>query len=238
MNGFFVTVIPRALRRVLPLILVLGGAVTSLAFSSARGAPLDAVSYDFLSRQITVYGLYVPKPEEAKGGLAAELEARQNGIAVLGAHLDKACEGGSENPRLSSAWKTSLRSQGSEIYANGVLKIILTASLKEVYKEFGSPKIKGFKTPEGEAIAFRLPSLPQSAIGCGTVKVEILGKKYSAAPIAVSRDESVKRVNLLLGGGGVLRVGSPEDGALLEKSKFFEEALTESEILILPVVGG
>jgi hypothetical protein len=222
----------------IPLILFLGAAVTSLAFSAARGAPVEGVSYDFLSKQMIVHGYYVPKQGETKTGLAAELEARQNGIEVLGRHIGKACADGTANPRIASGWKGSLRSQGSEIFSNGVLRIILTANLKDVYRTFGSSKARNLKTPEGESIAFRLPSLPQGAISCGTVKVELFGKKYAAAPVLLGDDAGAKTIGLLLGGGGVLKVSSPEDASLLEKAKFSEEALSEGDVLALPVVGG
>lgn len=223
----------------LPLLLFVGAAVTSLAYSVARGAPSDGVTYDFLSKQMTVHGLYVPKPGETKNGLAAELEARQNGIAALGDHLGKVCTGGTSNANLTSNWRQSLRSQGSEIFANGVLRIILTASLKDVYKPYGSSKAKALKAADGGSIVFRLPALPQGAITCGAVKADILGKKFLAAPVLVGADEGVKKVNLLLGGGGVLKVSSPDDNALLENAKFAEGLQTEgADIVALPVVGG
>jgi hypothetical protein len=219
--------------------LFIGAAVTTLAYSVARGAPSDVVTYDFLAKQMTVHGLYVPKEGDVKTGLAAELEARQNGIAALGNHIGKVCEGGTANAMLAANWRQSLRSQGSEIFSNGVLKIILTASLKDVYKPFGSSKVKSLKGADGGNIVFRLPTLPQSVISCGAVKADILGKTFLAAPVLVGKEDGMKKVKLLLGGGGVLKVSSPEDNALLENAKFLESLQTdEADVVALPVVGG
>lgn len=222
-----------------PFLLFVGAAVTTLAYSVARGAPSESVSYDFSAKQLTVHGIYMPKQGEVKTGLAAELEARQNGIAALGNHFAKVCAGGTANENLVENWRSSLRSQGSEIFSNGVLRIILTGSLKEVYKPYSSNKVKTFKTPEGTNIVFRLPALPQGMITCGAVKADIVGQKFMAAPVFVGKDGSAKKINLLLGAGGVLKVSSPEDNGLLESVKFAESVQTDGTgVVALPVVGG
>lgn len=205
----------------------------------ARAAASEDVTYDFLSKSLTVRGYHVPKEGEKKSGLAAELDARTNGVATLGGHISKTCEGGTGSKLLASDWQRSLRSQGSEIFANGVLRIILTASLKDVFKGYGSSKAKALKTPEGQPIVFRLPSLPQGTISCGMVRIEFDGKRYEAAPVALGEPgEGAKVVNLLLGSGGLLKVSSPEDVSLLEKAKFPAEVTLEGEGIVIPVSQG
>jgi len=218
--------------------------VTLLAFFAPFSAPaalastLDDVTYDFVSRSLTVRGYYVPKQGDAKSGLAAELEARQNGVTALTRHLGKVCEGGTDNSHLASGWQRSLRSQGSEIYSNGVLKIILTSDLDKVFKGYSVARAKKLRTPEGEPIVFRLPALPQGSISCGSANFEFAGKKYAVSPVALPVEAGARRVNLLLGAGGVLKVSSPEDVSLLEKAKFPTDLQSEGEGLPLPVVGG
>ncbi len=211
-------------------------ALAPLSSLSAHASTEAEVTHDFLGKQIRVHGYYAPQQGERKSGLAAEIEARQNGVSRLSDHLAKACA--KEDGRILEDWKAALRSQGSEIYSNGVLRIILTANLKDVYKPFVAGKSKVPKTAEGTPLVFRFPAVPQAAVTCGTVKIEFQGKKLTVAPVAMGAAAEAKVVKLLLGSGGVLRVSSPEDNALLESARFGEDGGGESGVVILPIVGG
>jgi hypothetical protein len=208
------------------LILAFAGASTALAAA-------EDVRYDFANKTLTVYGFFSPKQGEKKEGLAAEISARAGAVATLSQALSKECTGPLQTLQPGANWQRALRSQGSEIYANGVLKIILTASLREVFKPHGSHKSKLAKTPQGETLVFELPLLPAGIVQCGTVGLNFDGKTLRASPVAVESSEKLRIVKLLLATDKSLAVASPDDVDAL-KAAGFSESVSDG-LVALPI---
>jgi hypothetical protein len=212
------------------------------------------ISYDFKARQLTILGIYTPQDAATnkKSGLDAELEARRSGLALLTEYLEKSCanaEAGvvAEDLKLLPNWKAALRSQGSEIFPNGVLKIALTANLREVFKVYSNAKPKIFKTAEGDPLYFDIPKVPASAVKCGFIKFSVSPRKnIFVAPVRVgTSNASAKIIKLTLAEGNVLQAASQDDlNALLKSdlSKLDSESTSASgasaEIVELPITGG
>ena len=231
-----------------------GFLMVPVAFLAQAAQQAKDISYDFKTRQMTILGIYTP-PDGApskKSGLDTELEARRNGLAALTEYLEKSCataEAGVavEDLKLQSNWKTSLRSQGSEIFSNGALKITLTANLREVFKVYSNAKPKTFKTAEGTPLYFDVPKVPASAVKCGYIKFSVSPRKnIFVAPVRVSgADAAAKIINLTLAEGNVLQAASQDDLNVLQKSdisKLDSESTPASggavEIVELPITGG
>ena len=225
----------------------------STAFGAGTAAPGKDMAFDFKAKQITITGFYAPQSTtpSKKTGLETELEARKNGLASLADYLAKSCETPeagvpADALKLQSNWKTALRSQGSEIYPNGALKIILTVNLREVFKMYSSTKPKVFKTAEGAPLYFSIPKLPATAVKCGLVKFSISPRKsiYVAPVYVTATGTNAKIVQLNLADGNVLQAASQDDLTVLQKSdlsKFDTDAAstqTGSDVVELPVSGG
>ena len=199
-------------------------AVSVGSFSSSAFANQTKINFDFVSRQVVFYGLYIPKDENRTDGLSAELYARLDGIAHLTAKLQESCNGvpaaqGAVRPSTNAAWISSVRSQGSEIYTNGVLKISLTAPVREVFKEFPSSSFV-LKSKSGTQLSLRFPVIPLDKITCGKLSVSVGGKKADVNPFSLSKDSSAQSVRLVFQ-GNTLVPSKVEDIKTLEESNLF-----------------
>ncbi|MEN9809327.1 MAG: hypothetical protein RLZZ488_894 [Pseudomonadota bacterium] len=180
-----------------------------------------AITLDFQNRQIQFFGIYSPAKSSARAqGLEAEIVARRNGIAHLNSQLTRGCEGtqnSKPNDTAVPSWQGAVKSQGSEIYANGVLKISLVAPLRDVLKSSGK-KSNALKSKDGSPLALKLPRLPVTALKCGVLNVSLGGKSVNLNPLSGSTESGAKVVNLSLDGASGLRPASSADLALLENS--------------------
>lgn len=96
----------------------------------------DRVTYQ--DHNISFFGFYKPKSAEEKlSGLKAEMLARSEGKSYIAKYLKDTC-GGSD--KLKENWQSAFHSQGSEIYSNGVLKILMQAKMEDVFKDGESCK--------------------------------------------------------------------------------------------------
>lgn len=178
------------------------------------------ITFDFSLRQVQFFGIYTPENGGKRGGLEAEITARRNGIANLNSKLSSVCNSGSaeQNSSLPS-WQGSVKSQGSEIFSNGVLKISLVAPLREVFKNVAR-KPATLKTKDGSPLALKVPRLSLANIKCGLVSVSVGGKMIDLNPLSGAAESGAKVVNLELVGGNLKPVSSV-DASLLEASNLF-----------------
>jgi hypothetical protein len=196
--------------------------LTALAVRPAQGNETP-VSLDMGARQIKFYGVYSPDPAGKRGGLDAEILARRNGIANLQAKLSASCQkdGGGEGnkPFATPPWQGSVKSLGSEIYANGVLKIALVAPLRDVFKE-AQQKPLALKSGSGSPLSLKLPTLTLKNVQCGLIQLNVAGKTIPLHLLSGSTDASAKPVKLALDGTR-LKPASAADAELLESSNLF-----------------
>ena len=178
------------------------------------------ITFDFSQRQVQFFGIYTPENGGKRGGLDAEISARRNGIANLNSKLTSLCNAGSAEQNVSlPSWQGSVKSQGSEIFSNGVLKISLVAPLREVFKNVAR-KPATLKTKGGAPLALKVPRLSLANIKCGLVSVSVGGKIIDLNPLSGASESGAKVVSLELVGGN-LKPASSEDASLLENSNLF-----------------
>jgi hypothetical protein len=178
------------------------------------------ITFDFSLRQVQFFGIYTPENGGKRGGLEAEITARRNGIANLNSKLTSVCKSGATEQNTSlPSWQGSVKSQGSEIFSNGVLKISLVAPLREVFKNVDR-KPATLKTKGGSPLALKVPRLSLANIKCGLVSVSVGGKIIDLNPLSGASESGAKVVNLELVGGN-LKPASAEDASLLENSNLF-----------------
>jgi hypothetical protein len=205
--------------------------ITLLSFTSIPSAQAEvkndtAITFDFQGRQIQFYGIYTPSKSNQKAqGLDAEIVARRNGIAHLTSFLTNSCAGAqsgqdSENS-ASPSWQGVVKSQGSEIYSNGVLKISLVAPIKDVLKETVKKKSQSLKAKDGSPLALKLPKVPASVLKCGMLSLTLGGRTVALNPLSGSSDSGAKVVNLSLDGSSAVKPAGAGDLALLEGSNLF-----------------
>jgi len=196
--------------------------LSAFIFLPAR-ANETAISLDMAARQIKFYGVYSPDPAGKRGGLDAEIVARRNGISSLQAKLHASCHkdaGGAANKTLSTPpWQGSVKSLGSEIYSNGVLKIALVAPLRDVFKE-AQQKPVSLKSSSGTPLSLKLPTLTLQHVQCGLIQLAVGGKTIPLHVLSGSSDASAKPVKLALDGIR-LKPASAADAELLESSNLF-----------------
>lgn len=181
------------------------------------------ITLDYASRQVQFFGVYSPEGGAKRAGLEAEIVARRNGIAYLNSKLKGSCEknlsSGIEAGTSAPNWQSSVKSQGSEIFSNGVLKISLVAPMREVFKDVAR-KPSVLKTKEGSPISLKLPSLTLANMNCGLVNLLVGGKTFTINPLSSSSEPGAKTVKLEFS-SGVLVPSSSVDSATLENSNLF-----------------
>lgn len=177
------------------------------------------ITFDLSSRQVQFFGIYSPDQGGKKAGLDAEIAARRNGIMNLSARLKGSCGGAEATQSTGPSWQGSVKSQGSEIFSNGVLKISLVAPMREVFKDVARTP-STLKTKDGSPIALRFPRLTLANFKCGLLSINIAGKSVSVNPLSSSSDSGAKVVNLEFD-GSALRPSSAADVSLLENSNLF-----------------
>lgn len=183
-----------------------------------------AITFDFQNKQIQFFGIYSPgKSSPRAQGLEAEIAARRNGIAHLNAQLMRGCEAGQSNKPNESvgpSWQGAVKSQGSEIYANGVLKISLIAPMRDVLTTSGKKSLT-LKTKDGTPLALKFPRLTASSFKCGVLTLSLAGRTLPLNPLSGSNEIGAKVVNLALDGASKVRPAGSADLALLENSNLF-----------------
>lgn len=201
------------------------------AKNEATKSPEGKIVYDFYHGSLLVYGVFRPENDTAKkNGLQAELEARKEGVRIATEHLAKVCPKADSGERIAGDWRSSLKSLGSVIYPKGVLEIELSAPLKDVFKPLKNTRVTLPKTPEGEDIAFKIPTVPATTTRCGTIKLTAEGKSVQIFPLGVTRsDTPFKVVSLSLTSDGSLQPATAEDAALLQKSQFMQDLTSKGK---------
>ncbi|MES2615909.1 MAG: hypothetical protein V4591_10890 [Bdellovibrionota bacterium] len=136
------------------------------------------IFFNYSDMSVNSVGIFNPKVEEGKNGLNAELIARKNGIDNLAKYFESSCEGLDKSSlTVKNDWENKFRSQGTEIFSNGVLAVTLQAPMKQVFKTASNTK-KSIKTDDGEKIAFQTSEqIPLAAIRCGSLELNLGNNK-------------------------------------------------------------
>ena len=144
--------------------------ILGLAHAGKALADKPSILFDFERSTVTVYGAI--QNDNTKTGLESEVAARKNGVQTMSDYLDKSCQGTPAwTPKRNTQISKALKSQGSEIYANGTLRIILSAPLKNVFDTEGTPQ--ALKAGNYQNIGFKLPLIPGEILDCGKVPMDI-----------------------------------------------------------------
>jgi hypothetical protein len=85
---------------------------------------------------ISSFGLYNQSHEGKISGLDAEVVARSEAMEYLAQYFKKTCKADSD--LLAADWKKKFHSQGSVIYPDGALKVLLEAKIKDIFPD-GEP---------------------------------------------------------------------------------------------------
>jgi hypothetical protein len=204
----------------------LGSLLSVLFCVSAYGVETnsEAVKYDLSRNSVDFPGLFRADPKEPKSGLNAEILARQEGISNFEAILKKECSGGERSHRLIANWQGTVRSQGSEIFADGSLKIYLSSNFSNLFRKPKEDNHETLSTAEGQPILFSLGTLPSAAVQCGFVKLDFQGKVFELMPAFKSQKDNYYKISLLIGSQNTLKIPSSEAIAVLEKSNAFDVA--------------
>lgn len=125
---------------------------------------------NYLQDRISIDGISTVPAGEKRTGLEAEIISRRNGLDALGSELKKICK----ETSLSPNWKELVRSNGSEIYPDRTIKILLIGKLSEVItatKELSEAQVL---SAEGKPLAFRIPgAIPLAGTQCGALNLNI-----------------------------------------------------------------
>ena len=210
----------------------------------AQSTPISSsLSYNFETKSIVVYGVH--SATRGKTGLDAELAARQDGVNVITQYLEKSCSSADSNsPKsnksksLSDNWQRAVKSQGSEIYANGVLRIILVAHLREVFKKYNSTKPLMIENDEGKSVVFQLPTIPPDSVHCGMLKLAVSPRQIvNIIPLPVnSGDQEIKIVKLTLSDSGILQSAKGEEADFIQKTELGRIADNSETVVGLPIL--
>jgi hypothetical protein len=171
-------------------------------FASQAGVRLTHVPYrggspamaNYLQDRISIDGVSsVPKGEK-RTGLEAEIISRRNGIEALGGQLKKICK----DTSLSSNWKDLVRSNGSEIYLDQTIKILLIGKLSEVITATKDVAATQIVAADGKPLAFRIPAaIPLAGTQCGAVFLNLPdGGQLRVFPMRGTASESQTIVTL------------------------------------------
>lgn len=136
------------------------------------------ISFIYSNMTMNSVGIYNPKVDGEKNGLSAELIARKNALDNLEKYFENSCDGLDKSSlNVRSDWENNFRSQGTEIYANGVLAVSLQAPMKQVFKTSSKAR-KNLRTDNGEKIAFQIKNPVQtSGTRCGTMELDLNPKQ-------------------------------------------------------------
>ena len=201
------------------------------------------ILFDYSTMSLDSIGIYNPKVEGEKNGLNAELIARKNAIDNLEKYFENSCDGLDKSSlNVKNDWENSFRSQGTEIYANGVLAVTLQAPIKQIFK-ISSKSKKVLKTDEGEKIAFAIPDhIPLSSIRCGTLQLNLGdNKKIHLMPTdsIASTSTNVKTIHLIYNSKNSNLELDPafktKDNEILENSTLADIEDISSEITTISV---
>lgn len=142
--------------------------VESYAVEPFNGATPATISYG--AGRINIAGVSRSGTRESRPGLAAEIEARRQGLERLEIELSKVCK----ETSLTESWKSAVRSSGSEIYADSAIRILLSAQIGEVIRAVSEIRPVSVEVPDGRPVVFRIPAqLPLLSTQCGAVGLSL-----------------------------------------------------------------
>jgi hypothetical protein len=186
------------------------------------------IIFNFPSKEVLFHGVFMPGQGNAKTqGLDAEIAARRNGIAHLNSFLASSCGQASveKNEGVSGtpSWQAVVKSQGSEIFSNRVLKISLVAPVRDILKNMSKTNVKTLQTKDGQQIALKLPKMPASALKCGLITLTLGSRNVALNPLASSTDSNAKVVQLIADGSAGVKPAETVDREILENSSLLSQ---------------
>ncbi len=157
----------------------------SFGETPAVAANSSQIQLNFLTDRLLFSGHHKAKKKRnsTRSGLDAELHARRKGISQLGEVFKASCDEENINPK----WKDSVRSLGSEVYADNTLKILLAGKISAVLNH--PRQAADVLHSEGGTVAFRIPQyVPFKNSDCGVLKLDYGGS--SPLPVIPSRKKN------------------------------------------------
>lgn len=218
----------------------------SISVGHAQAGTESLVYFDFNQMIIASHGVYTPSASgrHSKNPITAEVAARANGIENITKYLNESCYNVHSNLfALQPKFANEFHSQGTEIYADGALKVNLTAPYRTVFHLNAKPNLK---TKNGETVVFSIPSMiPVQALKCGTPSVEIVKNvdqkiQFQLLPAdqktAIAENE--KLVKLVFDKGkNMLVLKNPDDANLFENFNRLTDTLGRNYVPVTVYAG-
>lgn len=212
-------------------------AIQSLAFAESEE---NKISFDFTKMSISAFGVFNVTQDIKGDSVAAEVNARKNALSNISNYFKNTCNKIEKNQLgTKPEWENLFRSQGSEIYANGFVKVSLAAPYRDVLKTPNSAKKKPVTTEDGKKIAFSmLLTLPGNAVQCGAIILDTgNNKKVLVSPAkVVSSPIGLTLVKLAFDGKSELKPATPEDAAILQNSTLAKDPYVPASVIPIVVV--
>jgi hypothetical protein len=205
--------------------------VLSLSHSSALAVSDQAkvtVFYD--SQSMVTEGFYGMDPKSNKPGLEVEVLARQSAVQFLQNALETKCAGSLF--KLKTNWQSAVKSVRSEVFGNGVFKIVLVSYFKDVFQNY--QELKSKSSIKNKSLFLSMGPVDFNKTQCG-----LLNYTGSSGESSVSVLPMIAKSN---GSQTVLAVQVDRDGKLRtsksEETKLLEEMFIESKdkFTVVPVV--
>jgi hypothetical protein len=214
------------------------GTKTQADRSIAKLTPIATLSY--AQDRLNFVGINASTLKLKQSGLEAEILARRNGIEALQDQLSKNCAQSGQMSGLKSAWQDSVKSLGSEVFADHTFKIILAGNLSDFIENPSSSS--EIVSTDSKQVIFRMPSLvPLNLTRCGALSLQLPeGKSISVFPVRYQKpkaSENYVSISLALSKSGSLYPAGSSDKENAKQSNLEMLASQfQSKVLSLPVV--
>lgn len=200
----------------------------------------NKVTFDFSKMTISTFGVSPTNQEEHNGSLKAEVSARKNALQNVEQYFKNTC-GKIEKGQLGTkpGWEQYFHSKGSEIYANGIVKVSLTAPFRDILKSPSNSKKKPVATEDGKRVAFSMQlTIPGSSVQCGAMILDVGdNKKVLISPTrVVSAAIGMTEVKLIYDGKSELKAATPQDAAILQNTTLAKDDYVPASVMPITII--
>ncbi len=214
---------------------------TSHVFAVATTTQSE-IHFDFKHMVILSSGVYNIKNEDDKNnGLNAEVNARKNGVLAFENYIQESCKNSNKlSLKIKDNWRNSFRSQGTEIYPNKTIVILLQANYKEIFQNSKKNNPKSFVTPDGQKIVFSLPEkISSKNISCGAIPFEYKNRTLFLIPNEQVTNPSDNNliVSLVLN-GNFLKLKNNDDAKILDSLSLLKDEKQNNSVQAISVLTG
>ena len=236
MNGFFKALIVLALQSHAQAQTGTESVGTAAAKRDRATPRPPAPTVNYSLDRLNFAGINKSSIKLRQNGLEAEILARRNGIEFLQNEFQAHCN----NTTVKPNWQDTVKSLGSEIYADHTFKIILAGSISDLIESPGSQA--ELLTADSQSLVFRIPTaVPFSSTRCGVLTLQLAdGKNINVFPRRYTRSkgaESYTTVSLALSkSGNLYPVGSSDKETVKQSNLETLANQFQDRILTLPVV--